>query len=143
MNIFEIILTLSLAAVLGGVIGLQRRSAGKSAGTRTMALVALGAALFTMLSKYGFGGGDPGRVASQILTGMGFIGAGTIIHKRDGETIEGLTTAAALWSVSALGIAVGVGWYMQALFAAGIIVLILMLDDDILESQILKRSKKR
>src|SRR3989338_652569 len=105
-----------LSALLGGIVGWQRERAGKAAGLRTYAMVSLGSTLFTLLSIHGFAGAmDPSRIAAQILTGIGFIGAGTIIHKQDG--VEGLTTAAGLWAAAAIGMAVGVGWYWQAVIA--------------------------
>lgn len=117
---------LLLAIILGAMIGWQRQHIGKAAGIRTYALVSLGSTLFTLLSLYGFTS-DPGRVAGQILTGIGFIGAGTIIHKGGG--VEGLTTAAGLWAMAAIGMAIGIGWYWQAAVATGIILLLLLIDD--------------
>ncbi|MEK7083835.1 MAG: MgtC/SapB family protein, partial [Patescibacteria group bacterium] len=103
---------LLLALLLGALIGWQREHIGKAAGLRTYALVSFGSALFTILSMQAIGDADPGRVAAQILTGIGFIGAGVIIHKHD--NVEGLTTAAGLWATSAVGMAVGAGWYIHA-----------------------------
>ena len=113
--------------MLGGLVGWERERIGQSAGMRTHALVAFGAALFTVLSLHAFPGGDPARVASQILTGIGFIGAGTILHKQN--AVHGLTTAAGLWAAAAVGMAVGVGWYWHAVIAAVIIAVILFLHD--------------
>jgi putative Mg2+ transporter-C (MgtC) family protein len=127
-----------LAVLLGGILGWQREKIGKSAGPRTYGLVAAGSALFTMLSLAAFGAGDPARIAAQILTGIGFIGAGVIIHK-DGGAIEGVTTAAGLWAVAAVGMAVGVGWYVQAIIATFIMLVVLILDDD----KLVKRKNKR
>ena len=106
-------LRLVLSGVLGGLIGAEREYRGKVAGTRTHLLVALGSALMLLVSRYGFEGqGDPGRIAAQIVSGIGFIGAGTIIfHKR---MIRGLTTAAGLWTASGIGMAVGGGLYIIA-----------------------------
>ncbi len=106
---------LLLALLLGALIGWQREHIGKAAGLRTYALVSFGSALFTILSMQAIGDADPGRVAAQILTGIGFIGAGVIIHKHD--NVEGLTTAAGLWATSAVGMAVGAGWYIHAIIA--------------------------
>ncbi|MFA6612661.1 MAG: MgtC/SapB family protein, partial [Dehalococcoidales bacterium] len=92
----EIILRLLLAAVLGGVIGYERRKAGKPAGVRDLALISLGSALFTAVSIEGFTGGDPSRIAAGIVTGIGFIGAGAILH-RDSGGVKGLTTATSIW----------------------------------------------
>jgi putative Mg2+ transporter-C (MgtC) family protein len=119
---------LVLAAVLGGVIGAERELHAHPAGMRTHLLVATGCALFTVLSIYGFLGGpsetaavDPSRVAAQIVTGMGFIGAGAIL--KYGTSIRGLTTAASIWSTAAIGMAAGTGQWPLALVAT-IIVLI-------------------
>lgn len=119
-------LELLLASFLGGIIGLQRERAGRAAGIRTYAIVALGATLFTLLSRHAFGM-DAARIASQVLVGIGFIGAGTILHH--GEKVEGLTTAASLWSVTAIGMAVASDWYIEATIATVIIWIILFLDD--------------
>jgi len=118
----DVVLRLGAAAALGGVIGLERELDEKAAGLRTHMLVSLGAALFTMVGAYGFhdflaGGAavvraDPGRIAAQIVTGIGFLGAGAII--REGLSIRGLTTAATLWVVAAIGMACGAGYYWPA-----------------------------
>lgn len=116
-----------LSALLGGFIGLEREHVGKSAGTRTYSLVAIGSTLFTMISLHGFGGEgaaiDPSRVAAQVVTGIGFLGAGLIIHR--GSHVRGLTTAAAMWAVAAIGVAVGVGFYLEAVFSTLLIFFIL------------------
>ncbi|MBD3311322.1 MAG: MgtC/SapB family protein [Candidatus Magasanikbacteria bacterium] len=111
-----------LAAILGGLIGWQRRHMGKSAGFRTFALVSIGSTLFTILSLNAFSA-DPARVASQVLTGIGFIGAGIIFHKKD--SVEGLTTAASFWSVAAIGMAVGAGWYIESIIVTLVVFLVL------------------
>jgi putative Mg2+ transporter-C (MgtC) family protein len=113
---------LTLAAVLGGAIGFERELRDREAGLRTHLLVCLGSALFTIVSAYGFrdfltGGdqvirADPTRIAAQIVTGIGFLGAGAII--RQGLTVRGLTTAATLWVSAAIGIACGAGYYSGA-----------------------------
>ena len=119
-----------LAILLGGALGWQREKIGKSAGPRTYALVCVGSALFTVLSLYGFGVmGDTARVAAQILTGIGFLGAGLIIHK-DGATVSGLTTAAGLWVVAAVGMAIGVGWYIEATIVTLLILVVFVVDDN-------------
>ena len=114
-----------LAAALGAGVSWQREHIGKAAGSRTFALVSMGSTIFTLLSLHAFGPTDTSRVAAQILTGIGFIGAGTIIHKAGG--IEGLTTAACLWAMAAIGMAVGAGWYWEAIIAAAVMFLILIL----------------
>ncbi len=108
----EIAARLLLAAVFGAAVGYERRSADKPAGLRTLSLVAVGAALFTIVSSFGFDTADPSRVAAQIVTGVGFLGAGTII--RSGTGVSGLTTAATIWATAAIGMAVGSGLYIAA-----------------------------
>lgn len=119
----EMALRVLLGAVLGGVIGWQREKAHKPAGFRTHILIALGAALFTVVSINGFAGGDTSRVAAGVVTGIGFLGAGVIMHRT--RTVEGLTTAASVWSVAAIGMAAGAGMYLLALAATVIIFLVL------------------
>ena len=110
----EMVLRLVLAAVLGGLIGAEREYRGKVAGTRTHLLVALGAALMMLVSRYGFGGqGDPSRVAAQIVSGIGFIGAGAIMVDR--QSVHGLTTAAGIWVAAGIGMATAAGLYVLAL----------------------------
>ena len=113
----EFVLRLFIAGILGSIIGLDREYRAKEAGYRTHFLVSLGSALLMIVSQHGFGGIldtpnvnlDPSRIASQVVTGIGFIGAGTIIlHK---QTVRGLTTAAGIWATSAIGLAVGAGMY--------------------------------
>ncbi len=108
---FVAVLQLLLAGFLGAVIGLERERRQHEAGLRTHMLVAMGACLFTVLSIFAFPGGDPSRVASQILPGMGFLGAGAIL--KYGRSIQGLTTAASMWFTAAMGMAVGTGnWFL-------------------------------
>jgi putative Mg2+ transporter-C (MgtC) family protein len=121
------LLRLAIAAALGGLIGLERELDEKAAGLRTHMLVAVGSALFTLVSAYGFheflGNGrvvsfDPSRIAAQIVTGIGFLGAGVIF--RQGFTVRGLTTAASLWLVAAVGLAAGAGYWQGAVIATGV-----------------------
>jgi putative Mg2+ transporter-C (MgtC) family protein len=101
---------LVLAAVLGGLLGAERESMGKAAGLRTHMLVALGAALFALVpAELGQSEGELGRVIQGVATGIGFIGAGTILKRSDEQEITGLTTAAGLWLTAAIGLAVGAG----------------------------------
>jgi putative Mg2+ transporter-C (MgtC) family protein len=119
----EALLRLALAALFGGLIGIEREFREREAGLRTHMLVSVGSALFTITSAYGFrdflvqGGAvvraDPSRVAAQIVTGIGFLGAGAII--RQGFAVRGLTTAATLWVCAAIGLAAGTGYYSAAL----------------------------
>lgn len=113
----EMVLRLLLAAVLGGIIGWERMHAGKLAGVRTNMLVSLGAALFTVASIYGFGSADAARVAAGVVAGIGFLGAGAIIRTGEGY-LAGLTTAAGIWAVAAIGLAAGAGMYIVAAAAA-------------------------
>jgi putative Mg2+ transporter-C (MgtC) family protein len=125
---WEILVRLAAAAVLGGVIGIERELREREAGFRTHMLVSVGAALFTLVSAYAWGDFafsqasgvtfDPTRIAAQIVTGIGFIGAGAII--RQGLTVRGLTTAATLWMVAAIGMACGAGYYWAAVIATAI-----------------------
>ena len=106
-----------LSLLLGGVIGYEREQRQKPAGLRTHMLVAAGTTAFTLASIHGFiyeGPRDPARVAAQIVSGIGFLGAGTIF--RSGSAVRGLTTAATVWLVAALGMLVGVGMYWLAIF---------------------------
>ncbi len=109
----DFIVKVVLALVLGGIMGLEREYNDKPAGYATNSIICLGAALFTMLSLYmAEMGGDPGRIAAQIVSGVGFLGAGAIL--REGNKISGLPAAAAVWLVAAIGMAVGFGQYILA-----------------------------
>lgn len=120
----ELLGQLVLAVLLGGAIGLERELRGKPAGLRTNILICIGATLFTSLSfQMAAGRGDPGRVAAQVLAGVGFIGAGTIVHARGAVT--GLTSAATIWVVAAVGMALGAGAYVDALGTALLVVVVL------------------
>ena len=113
----ETIGRLVLATVLGFVIGLEREAAGQAAGERTHALVALGSAAFGLLSITAFPGSDTSRVAAGVVTGLGFLGAGTILKSGDTH-VRGLTTAAGMWAVGAIGLAIGSGMYLLGLATA-------------------------
>jgi putative Mg2+ transporter-C (MgtC) family protein len=125
----EVTLRLALAAALGGAVGLERELREREAGLRTHLLVSLGAAVFTLVSAYGFSdfqygakGGitlDPTRIAAQVVTGIGFLGAGAII--RQGLSVRGLTTAATLWVVAAIGMASGAGYYIVAVIGTALV----------------------
>jgi putative Mg2+ transporter-C (MgtC) family protein len=120
----ELVVQLMLAVVLGGAVGLERELKGKPAGLRTNILICIGATLFTVLSfRMAEAGGDPGRVAAQILPGVGFIGAGTILHMRGAVT--GLTSAATIWVVAAVGMALGARSYVEALGATVLLMIVL------------------
>ncbi|NLY55103.1 MAG: MgtC/SapB family protein [Firmicutes bacterium] len=120
MALVEILLRLLVAFFLGGLVGLEREIHGRPAGLRTHILVAFGSALTMIVSMYAFAGlninYDPGRIAAQVVSGIGFLGAGTIL--RDGLSIKGLTTAASLWMVAAIGLAAGAGMHLIAIISA-------------------------
>lgn len=120
----EVTFKIVVACILCGLIGLEREYRQKAAGFRTHLLVGLGSTLFTLVSMHGFGASDPSRVAAQIVSGIGFIGGGAIL--RYGLTVRGLTTAATLWLVAAIGMTVGVGWYEPGLVATGMALLTLI-----------------
>ena len=123
----EMVLRLLLAAALGAIIGYQRERAGKPAGLRTHILICVGAALFTVASLYGFGmTADPARVAAGIVAGIGFLGAGAII-RREGGIVEGLTTAATIWAVAAIGLAAGAGLYLVSAVTTAVVSIVLLL----------------
>ena len=119
----EFLLRIFCAAILGGIIGLEREYRAKEAGFRTHFLVALGSALFMIVSAYGVEGvmttpehrWDVSRVAAQVVSGIGFIGAGTIIFRKAENVVSGLTTAAGLWVTAAMGLACGGGMYVLAI----------------------------
>ena len=120
----ELLLQLGLATLCGGWIGLEREFSGKPAGLRTNILICVGATLFTSLSiTMSLGRGDPARVAAQILPGVGFIGAGTILHTRG--SVTGLTSAATIWVVAAIGMALGAKAYTEAIGTTLLVMLIL------------------
>jgi len=120
----EGLLRVLLAGTMAALIGFQREREGKPAGIRTYGLVGMGAAIFTVTGILAFGAGEPGsRVAAQIVTGIGFIGAGTILHMR--RQIVGLTTAAGLWAVAAIGMAIGGGLYILGIGAGLSLLLVL------------------
>jgi len=127
----ELMLQVGLATLLGGAIGLERELGGKPAGLRTNILICIGSVLYThlsiaMLSAIAGGGGtgtDPTRVAGQIVTGVGFIGAGTILHARG--AVVGLTSAATIWVVAAIGVALGSGYYLEGI-ATTLVVLVVL-----------------
>ena len=122
---WEVFLRLTLSCVLGGVIGYERQSRRKSAGLRTNMLVCLGSCLVMLLSTAIYQGvegrtnADPARLAAQVVSGIGFLGAGAIM--KEGLTVTGLTTAACLWVVAGVGLATGGGYYTAALLATGLV----------------------
>jgi len=129
---FQFIFGLILAIVFGGAIGLEREYKKKEAGLQTYTLVALGSCLFTIIATNLFGffsargdiNFDPGRIILAVATGIGFIGAGVIIHRQD--RVEGITTAAGLWVTASIGVATGIGLYMLAFIVTLLVIFILI-----------------
>ncbi len=132
ISLLDILLRLGVALLLGAVIGLERESTEHTAGLRTQALVALGSALFTVISAFGFLSFlgiphvqiDPTRIASYIVAGIGFLGAGSIF--RDQQRVRGLTTAATVWVVAAVGMACGAGFMWEAVIATVLALIVLI-----------------
>ncbi len=124
----DLALKLGLAVLLGGAIGLERQIAGKAAGLRTNILICLGSAMMMDLSLNLAGSdgrvGDPARLAAQVITGIGFLGAGTIMQSKG--TISGLTSAATIWTVAAIGLTVGAGFYIEGLGATAMVMVVLL-----------------
>lgn len=120
----EILIRLGLSVLIGSIIGLEREYRGKSAGLRTIILITTGAAVFTMISAL-MTNGTPDRIASNIVTGVGFLGAGVIF--RDHRSVSGLTTAASVWASAGLGMATGAGYYVIAIAGCAILVVVLLL----------------
>jgi putative Mg2+ transporter-C (MgtC) family protein len=126
----ELFLRLLVAGLLGGLIGYEREQADKPTGVRDHVLVSVGSALFVLVSLYGFGhgpGSDPARVAAQVVTGVGFLGAGAIL-RTDGH-VHGLTTAAGIWVTAAIGVAAALGgrFYLIAVFTTALTLAVLYL----------------
>lgn len=138
--LYESILKIVLATICGGVIGFERKTAGKPAGLRTNMLICVGSALIMVLSmnlsisftesiqKKGYSSptinGDPARLAAQVVSGIGFLGAGAILQSR-GSIVIGLTTAATVWANSAIGLCIGAGYYILGIFSTGTVLFIL------------------
>jgi putative Mg2+ transporter-C (MgtC) family protein len=146
-DLLAIALKVGLAALLAGLVGAEREWTGKAAGLRTHMLIAVGAALLTDVSigvgdRFGAGSTawDPGRIAAQIVSGVGFLGAGTIIQARGG--VRGLTTAAGLWVAAALGLAVGASFYVEAAVTTAVLLVILIALRPI-ETRLLRRNRQR
>ncbi|MDO5395955.1 MAG: MgtC/SapB family protein [Bacteroidales bacterium] len=129
VNTLSSVYKLLLSMLLGCLVGYQRKRRGQTAGVRTFSLIAMGATLAMILSVYvpqeylGLKNGDPGRIAAQVVTGIGFLGAGAIIQMKG--SVRGLTTAAGIWMVATIGMAVGVGMYWISVFATLLILFIL------------------
>lgn len=130
VNTISSVYKLLLSLLLGSMVGYERKRRGQPAGVRTFSLIAMGSALAMILSIYvpqeylGLKNGDPGRIAAQVVTGIGFLGAGAIIQMKG--SVRGLTTAAGIWMVAAIGMAVGVGMYTISIIATLFILVILV-----------------
>ncbi len=130
VNTVGSIYKLILSMLLGAVVGYERRRKGQTAGVRTFSLISMGATLAMLLSIFvpqeymGLKNGDPGRIAAQVITGIGFLGAGAIIQMKG--SVRGLTTAAGIWMMAIIGMAVGLGMYLLSIFASALILFILV-----------------
>ncbi len=132
INLWTVILRLLLAVLCGGVVGMEREVHGRAAGLRTHMMVAVGAALTTLIGVFSLDvlevtWADPMRIGAQVISGIGFLGAGTILLKRGNPQITGLTTAAGLWVTAVIGLAVGAGFYEGAVLTALVSLLIFTL----------------
>ncbi len=140
------IFKMCLSMLLGSLVGYERKRKGQAAGVRTFSLIAMGASMAMILSIYvpqeylGLKNGDPGRIAAQVITGIGFLGAGAIIQMKG--SIRGLTTAAGIWMVATIGMAVGVGLYLLSIVATALILFILV-ELERLEHHVSKGSESR
>lgn len=120
----EILVRFLLAALWGGIVGMEREYHGKSAGFRTMIMISLGACFFTIVSQQLGGEANGDRIAANIVTGIGFLGAGVIF--RGGENrVSGITTAATIWTVAAIGMGIGAGAYLAAAYASVLVIIVL------------------
>ncbi|MGN6478030.1 MAG: MgtC/SapB family protein [Flavipsychrobacter sp.] len=120
---YEMLIQFLMAAIWGGLVGLEREYRSKAAGFRTMIMISIGSCFFTMMSILIGGSGNPDRIASNIVTGIGFLGAGVIFR---GETrVNGITTAATIWAVAAVGMGIGAGYYFYSAIASVFILIVL------------------
>lgn len=144
MEMIDIVSRLLLATALGGLIGLERELHGQAAGLRTHIIVCLGSTLIMMVSiEVGrmYGNADPSRIAAQVVTGMGFLGAGAIM--RFGTTVKGLTTAACLWTVAGIGLAVGLGLWLPAVLVTVLVFVSIFVLDKLEKMIFIGRTYKR
>ena len=143
----EVVLRLLLAVLFSGLIGLEREVSGRAAGFRTHILVCVGSTLVMLTAMHlvdlyrGVASIDPGRVAAQVVSGIGFLGAGTIIQIRD--SVRGLTTAAGLWAAAGIGLAVGSGFYIGAVATTAIVLVVLFLLSRVEQSFVGSKNKNR
>ncbi|TJX14305.1 MgtC/SapB family protein [Tissierella creatinini] len=136
----ELLIRLILSALVGGSIGIEREVSNRPAGLRTHILVSVGSTLIMLVSIYGFSEGDPARLAAQVVSGIGFLGAGTIM--RTGNDIRGLTTAASLWVCAGIGLAIGAGFYLGGVITAVIVLISLILLSSV-EKKVAKNTLKK
>jgi phosphate transport system regulatory protein PhoU len=136
----HIVIKVLLALILGGLVGLDRERRNMPAGVRTFMLVSVGSCIFTILSYQAFSGGDPGRVAAQVVSGIGFLGAAVVIRRKG--TIYGLTSAAGIWAVAAVGMAVGTGSFFLALFGAVSIYVVLAVVRQWFKAELLRSTRR-
>ncbi|PWN66684.1 MgtC/SapB family protein [Chryseobacterium oncorhynchi] len=125
MNVLDDVLPILFSVLVGGIIGIEREYQLKSAGLRTMILVTLGACIFTMLSMNLGEAGSPDRIAANIITGIGFVGAGVIFKEEN--RVSGLTTAVTIWICAALGMTIGAGYYQEATIGSVVVFLLLIM----------------
>lgn len=121
---YEILLRFLLAALWGGLVGAEREYRSKSAGFRTMIMISIGSCFFTIMSILIGGNGNPDRIAANIVTGIGFLGAG-VIFRGNGSKVQGITTAATIWAVAAVGMGIGAGYYGTAAMGSILILIVL------------------
>lgn len=146
INIAGSIFKLVLSFILGAIVGLERRHKGQTAGMRTFALITMGAALAMIVSIYipqvhfGLKNGDPERIAAQVISGIGFLGAGAIIQMKG--SVRGLTTAAGMWVSACIGLAVGAGMYIVSIIAC-FLILFVLLSLEMLEKNLLRSSDQK
>ena len=124
---WDIIIKLILAVIIGGALGAEREYRSKSAGFRTLTMICLGATIFTIFSQIVGGAGNPDRIASNIVTGIGFVGAGVIFKSDTFGKVNGITTAAMIWVTAALGVAIGAGYLLIAAIAAAFALTVLFM----------------
>lgn len=146
VNIIGAMFKLFLSLMLGSIVGLERRHKGQTAGMRTFALITMGATLAMLVSIYipqeymGLKNGDPGRIAAQVISGIGFLGAGAIIQMKG--SVRGLTTAAGIWICACIGLAVGAGMYVVSTLACFLIIFVLMALD-LLEKHLFRGGEQK
>jgi len=124
---WDIIIKLILAVIIGGALGAEREYRSKSAGFRTLTMICLGATIFTIFSQIIGGAGNPDRIASNIVTGIGFVGAGVIFKSDSFGKVNGITTAAMIWVTAGLGMAIGAGYLLVACIAAVLALMVLFI----------------